>query len=167
MEVDASYFSDPNSTRDEDLYSLVVVDPQHNLFDENRYNNQCILSGVTMTPDGTLYISGNPFAANTVTLSGSTVTFNGNGIRYSSAATNDVFFSGSTEADTFSANYARGVALIMVRLVFLAALSMLAATFLSFPVAILLCLVVFSTAAFSGFIVDSFDYLSEKLSARY
>jgi len=71
------------------------------------------------------------------------------------------------KADTFSANYFRGVGLIMLRLIFLAALSMLAATFLSFPVAILLCLVVFFTAAFSGFIVDSFEYLSKDVSGIY
>jgi len=71
------------------------------------------------------------------------------------------------KADTFRANYTRGIALILLRLVFLAAMSMLAATFLSFPVAILLCIVVFFTAACSGFILDSFDYLSENMSGRY
>jgi hypothetical protein len=71
------------------------------------------------------------------------------------------------KADTFRANYIRGVALILLRLIFLAVLSTMAATFLSFPVAILLCLVIFFTAAFSGFIVDSFYYLSDNLSDIY
>ncbi|MHC4486643.1 MAG: hypothetical protein ACYS4T_15740, partial [Planctomycetota bacterium] len=43
----------------------------------------------------------------------------------------------------------------------------LASTFLSFPVAILLCLVLFFTASFSGFVIESFGYLSESISVIY
>jgi hypothetical protein len=59
------------------------------------------------------------------------------------------------------------VLLILLRLVFLAALGILAASFLSFPVALLLCLAVFFTANISGFILESFDYLSENVSGVY
>jgi len=71
------------------------------------------------------------------------------------------------KADVFGANYIRAVLLILFRLVFLAALGILAASFLSFPVALLLCLVVFFTANISGFILESFDFLSGNISGVY
>jgi hypothetical protein len=71
------------------------------------------------------------------------------------------------KAGNFTANYIRAVLLILIRLVFLAALAVLASSFLSFPVAILLCLTVFATANISGFILESFDFLSENLSKFY
>jgi hypothetical protein len=70
-------------------------------------------------------------------------------------------------ADSFTANFARAVTLIMIRLVFLACLGTFAATFLSFPVAILFCIVIFFTATFSAFLIDSFDYLDEHLTQAY
>jgi hypothetical protein len=71
------------------------------------------------------------------------------------------------KADIFSANYIRAVLLILLQVVFLAALGILAASFLSFPVAMLLCLVVFFTANISGFILESFDFLSKDVSGVY
>ena len=71
------------------------------------------------------------------------------------------------QADTFTANFIRAVLLILFRLIFLACLGILAATFLSFPVAILLCLVIFFTATISGFCLESFDSLGENLSWIY
>ena len=71
------------------------------------------------------------------------------------------------KADTFGANFIRVVLLILFRLIFLASLSLLASTFLSFPVAILLSLCVLVTAIFSGFCLESFDYLGENLSWVY
>jgi hypothetical protein len=71
------------------------------------------------------------------------------------------------KADTFSANFSRAVLLILFRLIFLACLGMLASTFLSFPVAILLCLAVFFTATISNFCLESFDFLSANLSGIY
>jgi len=71
------------------------------------------------------------------------------------------------KADTFTANFIRAVLLILCRLIFLACLGILASTFLSFPVAILVCLVLFFTASFSGFVIESFDYLSESISVLY
>ena len=70
-------------------------------------------------------------------------------------------------ADSFGWNFLRAVCLILFRLVFLASLAMLASTFLSFPVAILLCLVLFFTAHISGFVIDSFGYMSQSLSGFY
>jgi hypothetical protein len=55
----------------------------------------------------------------------------------------------------------------LFRLIFLASLSLLASTFLSFPVAILLSLCIFVTAIFSGFCLESFDYLGGNLSWVY
>ncbi len=71
------------------------------------------------------------------------------------------------KADTFTGNFMRAVLLILFRLIFLACLGILTSTFLSFPVAILLCLVLFFTASFSAFVIESFDYLSESISVFY
>jgi hypothetical protein len=71
------------------------------------------------------------------------------------------------KADTFTGNFVRAVLLILLRLIFLACLGMLASTFLSFPVAILLCLVLFATASFSSFVIDSFGFMSENISIIY
>lgn len=71
------------------------------------------------------------------------------------------------KADTFTGNYIRAVLLLLFRLIFLACLGILASTFLSFPVAILLCLVFFLIASFGGFWVDTFSYLSEGVSMVY
>ncbi|MBN2182821.1 MAG: hypothetical protein JW715_12995 [Sedimentisphaerales bacterium] len=71
------------------------------------------------------------------------------------------------KADTFTANFVRAVFLILFRLFFLACLGILASTFVSFPVAILMCLVLFSTAAISGFVIESFDSLSSDLNIFY
>ena len=57
--------------------------------------------------------------------------------------------------------------LILCRLNFLACLGVLAASFLSFPVAILFCFVIFFTASFSGFVIESFSFLSENIGAFY
>lgn len=71
------------------------------------------------------------------------------------------------KADTFTANFMRAVLLILFRLIFLACLGILASTFVSFPVAILVCLVLFSTATVSGFVIDSLDSLSSNMSVIY
>lgn len=71
------------------------------------------------------------------------------------------------KADTFTANYIRGVLLILFRLIFLACLGLLASSFLSFPVAILFCLVIFFTGTVSGFVLESFDQLSANLWQIY
>lgn len=71
------------------------------------------------------------------------------------------------KADTFTTNFIRAVLLILFRMIFLACLGVLAASFLSFPVAILLCLVIFSVATISGFVLESFDFLSANLTSVY
>jgi len=71
------------------------------------------------------------------------------------------------KADSFSNNFIRAVLLILFRLIFLACLGVLAATFLSFPVAILFCFVIFFTASFSGFVLDSFGFLSKDIGIIY
>jgi hypothetical protein len=71
------------------------------------------------------------------------------------------------KADTFTGNFIRAALLILCRLVFLACLGALAASFLSFPVAILFCLVIFLTGTISGFIVESFGYMSQNVSQIY
>jgi len=71
------------------------------------------------------------------------------------------------KADSFTANFIRAGLMILCRLVFLACLGILASSFLSFPVAILFCLVLFFTASFSGFVIESFDYLSASVGVVY
>lgn len=71
------------------------------------------------------------------------------------------------KADSFGANFFRAVLLILFRLIFLACLGLMTSTFLSFPVAVLFCLVLFFTASFSGFVIESFGYLSESVGVVY
>jgi len=71
------------------------------------------------------------------------------------------------KADSFRNNFIRAVLLILFRLIFLACLGVLAATFLSFSVAILFCFVIFFTASFSGFVIESFSYLGENIGTVY
>jgi len=71
------------------------------------------------------------------------------------------------KADSFTSNFIRTVFLILFRLIFLACLGILASSFLSFPVAILFCFVVFFTASFSGFVIESFDFLGENIGTVY
>jgi hypothetical protein len=71
------------------------------------------------------------------------------------------------KADSFTSNFIRSVMLVLCRLIFLACLGVLAASFLSFPVAILFCLVIFLTASFSGFVLESFSFLSANIGAVY
>lgn len=71
------------------------------------------------------------------------------------------------KADSFSNNFIRAVLLILFRLIFLACLGVLAASFLSFPVAILFCFVIFFTASFSGFVIESFGFLSKDIGTVY
>ena len=71
------------------------------------------------------------------------------------------------KADTFTANFIRAVLLILVRLIFLACLGILASSFLSFPVAVLFCLVILFTGTVSGFIIESFDSLGGNVGKIY
>lgn len=71
------------------------------------------------------------------------------------------------KTDTFTANFLRAVVLILLRLIFLACLGILASTFLSFPVAVLLCLTVLFTGTISGFCLESFEYLSQGVGSIY
>jgi len=63
------------------------------------------------------------------------------------------------KSDSFTANYIRATVLVLLRLIFLASLGIFAATFLSFPTAVLFCLVIFATGTISGFIFESFGSL--------
>jgi len=71
------------------------------------------------------------------------------------------------KADTYTANFIKGVILILCRLLFLSCLGMLASSFLSFPVAILFCLAIFLTGTINGFILESFDFMSANISSVY
>ena len=70
-------------------------------------------------------------------------------------------------ADSFTSNYVRVILLLLVRLIFLAVLGISVSTWLSFPVAILICLAVFFIGTINGFIAGSFDYLDSGFSLLY
>lgn len=70
-------------------------------------------------------------------------------------------------AGSFGANYLRVTALILARLVFLAALGISLSTWLSFPVAILICVVIFCVGAVSGFVTESLEVLSTSVQMFY
>ena len=76
-------------------------------------------------------------------------------------------FSVLYRAGTFTGNYLRGLLVLFFRLFFLAALAIWASTFLSFPVAVLLALVLFCTVSISGFILESFTYMGKGLQQIY
>ncbi len=67
----------------------------------------------------------------------------------------------------FGGNYFRAVLLILVRLLFLAGLSVSLSTWLSFPVAVLVAMVIFVMGTVNGFINESFEYLSTGASIVY
>lgn len=71
------------------------------------------------------------------------------------------------KADSFTANFIRAVLLILIRLIFLTCLGILAASFLSFHVAVLFCLMIFLTGTISGFVLESFDIMSKSLTGFY
>ncbi len=71
------------------------------------------------------------------------------------------------KADDFVPNYIRSVFLIFFRMVFLACLGIFASTFLSMPVAVLLCLLVYVAGSASGFIMESFETLGENVGLLY
>jgi len=108
VKLSASLFPDPSFAANQELYSLVVADPQHRLLELAKFDNFGILEGVTQSPDGTLYVAGNPFAANTISFSGfgPQVVFNGTPITFTPAAVKDVFITGGTEADVVDATNA-------------------------------------------------------------
>ena len=105
VELPVSVFPDPSFTRNQELFSLVVADPNHNILDHHRSNNQGILEGVSVSTDGTLYIAGKPFESNTVTVTSGNVAFNTfPTISYTVGNVNDIFFTGGVDEDTFSAS---------------------------------------------------------------
>ena len=71
------------------------------------------------------------------------------------------------KAGTFHENFIRGVCVVFFRLAFLAALACMASTFLSFPVAVLLSMVVFFTVSISGFVLESFSFLEATAGQIY
>lgn len=71
------------------------------------------------------------------------------------------------QTGTFTDNYFRGLLLIMIHLVFLAILGVSLSTWLSFPVAILVCLVVFFAGLTNTFIMDSISSLGAGLGVFY
>jgi len=68
-------------------------------------------------------------------------------------------------AGSFEGNFIRVILVILARLIFLTALGVSVSTWLSFPVALLICVVVFFTGTVNGFIVDSISSVGEIILA--
>lgn len=60
---------------------------------------------------------------------------------------------------TFTENYFRSLLMILVQLIFLTIMGITLSTWMSFPVAILVCFVVFFTGLTNGFIIDAIEGL--------
>ena len=71
------------------------------------------------------------------------------------------------QTGAFTENFFRAVLMILVRLIFLAILGISLTTWLSFPVAILVCVTVFFIGLTNGFIIDAIDSLGATLGAIY
>jgi hypothetical protein len=67
----------------------------------------------------------------------------------------------------FTENFIRAVLMILVRLIFLAVLGISLTTWLSFPVAILVCVSVFFVGLTNGFIMDAIDSLGATAGIIY
>jgi hypothetical protein len=63
------------------------------------------------------------------------------------------------QVGSFEGNFARALALIYCRLMFLSAVGLFAASFLSFPVACLVAFTVYFSAAMAGFIDEAMGYV--------
>jgi len=70
-------------------------------------------------------------------------------------------------AGSFTANYAKVILMIFARLVFLTALGVSVSTWLSFPVALLVCMVFFATGLVNGFFMESVSYLDATIGLIY
>jgi hypothetical protein len=70
-------------------------------------------------------------------------------------------------AGSFAGNYTSVMLVILTRLIFLAALGVSVSTWLSFPVAILICVVVFFTGTVNGFIVEAIYGLGKEMTLVY
>ena len=68
---------------------------------------------------------------------------------------------------TFTGNYCRTILLLLIRLIFLAALGITLTTWLSFPVAVLVCVSVFAVGTINGFIVESLESLGAGVGMVY
>jgi hypothetical protein len=68
---------------------------------------------------------------------------------------------------SFEGNFLRVAGMILVRLIFLAALGVSVSTWLSFPVAVLICLAAYTSGMINGFIMESFKSLSATLNILY
>lgn len=71
------------------------------------------------------------------------------------------------KSESYTLNFIKAVTMVFLRLVFLACIGIFAASFLSFPVALLLCMTIFFIASVSGFIVEYFDYLGSEARTIY
>jgi len=71
------------------------------------------------------------------------------------------------QTGNFTANYFRAVLMILVRLVFLAVAGISLTTWLSFPVAVLVCITIFFVGLTNGFILDAIQGLGATAGMMY
>jgi hypothetical protein len=68
---------------------------------------------------------------------------------------------------SFTDNYCRALLLLLIRLVFLAALGITLTTWLSFPVALLGCVAIFAIGTINGFVVESIEGFGAGIGVVY
>ena len=66
------------------------------------------------------------------------------------------------KAGSFGANFTRVSLMLLARLIFLTVLGVSLSTWLSFPVTIMVCFVIFFVGTINGFVLDSFGYIEAK-----
>lgn len=71
------------------------------------------------------------------------------------------------KAGSFNANYIRAVLVILSRLICIAAIGIFLSTWLSFPIAVLVLVVIFCMAVVNSFFVDSVDSLAQSAKLVY
>ncbi len=93
--LNSSLFPTPAFTSNSPLYGVVVADPNQEILDPNRSNNEGFLTGVTKASGNALWVAGDPHTRNTVTITDSNVTFtnlnSGSAISYTSNNVDFIF----------------------------------------------------------------------------
>ncbi|MFA5422543.1 MAG: hypothetical protein WC374_01635 [Phycisphaerae bacterium] len=71
------------------------------------------------------------------------------------------------KAESFTTNFIKAASMIFARLVFLACVGVFAASFLSFPVAVLFAMTIFFITTISGFFLEAVGFLSTDVGTIY
>ncbi len=139
---------DPKYVKDGQPVQTPIYDQVHK--NSVKIFNEIIIPATVIPKDGRLAVKFGNYPANDTSIIFPT---NGVALLY--------------KAGSFNANFVRAAMLILLRVIFLTSLATMTSTFVSFPVAVLVCLVVFATVSASSFIIESFTSLGTNVSIIY